>query len=41
MFRNNPGKTGEIFTKDHPYFDVPAEYQELARENFGLPIGEE
>lgn len=38
-FKNNPGKTGEIFTKEHPYFqDVP---EELAKNNFGLEIPEE
>lgn len=38
-FQNNPGKTGEIFTKDNPYFaDVPAK---LARSNFGLSIPDE
>jgi hypothetical protein len=38
-FQNNPGKTGEIFTKDNPYFeDVP---KELAADNFGLEVPEE
>lgn len=38
-FRNNPGKTGEIYTKEHPYFeDVP---KERAANNFGLEIPEE
>lgn len=40
MFINNSGKTGTIFTKDHPYYDVSKEYKEFARENFGLPIPE-
>ena len=35
IFINNVGKTGEIFTADHPYFDAPAE---LGQENFGLPL---
>jgi hypothetical protein len=37
-FKNNPGKSGELFSKDHPYFNVPEKYQELAKENFRLPI---
>ncbi len=38
-FRNNPGKTGEVFTSSHPYFqDVPAEE---AERNFGLEIPDE
>jgi SPP1 gp7 family putative phage head morphogenesis protein len=40
-FKFNVGKTGEIFPKDHPYFDVPKEYKGLAKENFNLPIPEE
>lgn len=38
VFNNNVGKTGEIFNKHHPYFDVPKEYKEFAKKNFGLPI---
>lgn len=38
MFTNNVGKTGEIFTKDHPYYDVSKEYREYAKANFNLPI---
>lgn len=38
IFVNNVGKTGEVFTKDHPYFDVAKEYKEHAKNNFGLPI---
>lgn len=38
IFINNVGKTGEIFTSDHPYFDVAKEYRELAKQNFNLPI---
>ena len=37
LFINNAGKTGEVFPKDHPYFDAP---KELGKENFGLPIKE-
>jgi Phage Mu protein F like protein len=40
IFINNVGKTGEIFTSDHPYFDVAKEYREYAKENFNLPIPE-
>ena len=39
MFQNNPGKTGEIFTKDHPYFEeVPEEAETFAKNNFDLPV---
>jgi len=38
MFKQNPGKTGEIFDKDHPYFSVPKEDLDFAKTNFGLPI---
>lgn len=38
VFDNNVGKTGEIFNKHHPYFDVPKEYKEFAKRNFGLPV---
>lgn len=41
MFRNNPGQTGEIFNKDHPYFDVPKEDRKFAKKNFGLDIPKE
>lgn len=37
----NPGKSQEIFSKDHPYFDVPKDVLPLARENFGFEIPEE
>ena len=40
-FKYNVGKDGEIFPKDHPYFDVPKEYKDFAKENFNLPIPEE
>ena len=35
LFVNNAGKTGEVFTKDHPYFDAP---KDLGKVNFNLPI---
>lgn len=38
LFNNNPGITGEVFTKDHPYFDVDKSDKAFARKNFGLPI---
>lgn len=38
IFINNVGKTGEIFTKEHPYFEVPKEYVEYAKQNFNLPM---
>lgn len=38
IFINNVGKTGEIFTSDHPYFNVAKEYREWAKENFGLEL---
>lgn len=40
MFTNNVGKTGQVFTKDHPYYDVAKEYKEYAKANFNLPINE-
>jgi SPP1 gp7 family putative phage head morphogenesis protein len=38
IFKFNAGKTGEVFTKQHPYFDVPAEDKAYAKRNFDLPI---
>lgn len=38
IFKFNAGKTGEVFTKEHPYFDVPKEDKEYAKRNFDLPI---
>lgn len=37
-FINNVGKTGSVFPKDHPYFEVGKADRELARNNFNLPI---
>lgn len=34
LWINNAGKTGEVFNKEHPYFDGPG------KNNFGLPIPE-
>lgn len=39
-FGHNPGMTGEAFSKEHPYFDVPDKYKKFAKKNFGLPIPE-
>jgi SPP1 gp7 family putative phage head morphogenesis protein len=38
-FQNNVGVTGEVFTKEHPYFtEMPKRDQAFARRNFNLPI---
>lgn len=37
-FKMNPGKDGYVFSPDHPYFTVPKEDKEFARNNFDLPI---
>lgn len=37
-FKNNVGKTGQVFSNNHPYFNVPKKYLNLAKQNFGLPI---
>lgn len=37
-FKNNVGKTGQVFSKDHPYFIVPKKYSSFAKTNFNLPI---
>lgn len=38
VFKNNSGKSGEIFTKDHLYFEVSTQYREWAKQNFGLEL---
>lgn len=38
QFKNNVGKTGQVFSNNHPYFSVPKEYINLAKENFNLSI---
>jgi Phage Mu protein F like protein len=38
MFMSNSGKSGIIFNKDTPYFNVPKQYVDFAKTNFGLPI---
>ena len=38
LFLNNPGQSGYVFTKDHPYFDVAPKDKEFAKRNFDLPI---
>jgi hypothetical protein len=40
LFRNNPGMTGEVFNKSHPYFDVPKKDKKFAQSNFNLPVPE-
>lgn len=37
-FAHNPYKTGAIFPKEHPYFDVIQSDKEYAKQNFNLPI---
>lgn len=37
-FKNNAGKTGQVFTKDHPYFQTAP--KAAGRDNFGLQIPE-
>jgi len=40
-FKMNPGKSGEIFSKDHPYFtEIAKSDREAANENFGFDIPE-
>lgn len=38
VFQNNAGITKQLFTKEHPYFDVPKQDRKFAKENFGLPV---
>lgn len=38
VFASNPGITRELYTKEHPYFDVPKQDRKFAKDNFGLPI---
>ena len=38
LCEGNSGKDRLIFGKEHPYFDVPKEDKEFAKQNFGLPI---
>jgi SPP1 gp7 family putative phage head morphogenesis protein len=40
-FRNNPGKTGEVFTAQHPYFSLlkPADRDLVMRHAAGLIVG--
>jgi SPP1 gp7 family putative phage head morphogenesis protein len=38
LFRFNSGKTKQIFTKEHPYFDVAQKDKDYARNNFNLPL---
>lgn len=38
MFNNNPGKTGDIFPEDHPYFEAPKKegMEEASEKDFGF-----
>jgi SPP1 gp7 family putative phage head morphogenesis protein len=38
IFRFNSGKTKQIFSPKHPYFEVAKEDKELAKQNWGLPL---
>lgn len=40
VFKNNPGKSKQIFSKDHPYFQVGNRDKAYAKRNFDLPIPE-
>ena len=35
-FSNNPAKTGNIFDKKHPYFDIPDRFKKAQSLNFGF-----
>lgn len=39
MWKRNVGKN-EFFTKGHPYFNVPREFKDFEKDNFGLPLPE-
>lgn len=38
MFKSNSYYTKQVFTKEHPYFDVIPKHKQLALQNFNLPI---
>lgn len=38
IFRFNAGKDKIIFSKKHPYFDVPKDDKDFAKRNFNLPL---
>lgn len=38
IFRFNAGKTKQIFSEAHPYFDVAKKDKKIARNNFNLPL---
>jgi hypothetical protein len=38
MFMTNAGRSGIIFNKETPYFNIPKQYKEFAKQNFNLPI---
>lgn len=35
IFQTNPGKTGRVFEKGHPYFEVAKEFEQKAKNLFG------
>jgi hypothetical protein len=38
IFAQNPAFTGQVFTKAHPYFDVPPQFEKFAKNNFNLDL---
>jgi hypothetical protein len=38
IFQFNAGKTQQIFSPKHPYFDVAEKDREFAKSNFNLPL---
>lgn len=38
LFKMNPGQTGYVFSKKHPYFQVPKNDREYAKRNFDMPL---
>jgi len=38
IFAQDPTKTGQIFDKSHPYFDIAGKYKAYAKKNFNLPF---
>lgn len=40
LFNSNSGITKQIFTKEHPYFDIPKKDIDYAKRNFDLPLND-
>lgn len=38
VFLSNAGITKQLFTKEHPYFEIPKADRKFAKDNFGLPV---